>query len=211
MKPAEWLPAPPFRPQQEPLDELAVALAAAFEGHGRPRDWSVIRTELHTAAAQNPVDGLALLNLARDLSIAAQQPETTVLLTIDQAEELFGYSPPEAATRFLRLLRAALEAADRRLMAVATLRSDFFGEFQNHPVLQDSEYPHHFRYRAVPVDPMPLRNFPAIIQGPARLAGVQLDDGLVEASCTTPAHGMRCPCSPSRSAGSMSVMAEMAA
>ena len=103
-----------------------------------------------------------------------------MLLTIDQAEELFGYSPPEAATRFLRLLRAALEAADRRLMAVATLRSDFLGEFQNHPVLQDSEYPHHFRYQAVPVDPMPLRNFPAIIQGPARLAGVQLDDGLVE-------------------------------
>ena len=38
-----------------------------------------------------------------------QQPETTVLLTIDQAEELFGYSPPEAATRFLRLLRAGLK------------------------------------------------------------------------------------------------------
>jgi len=66
-------------------------------------------------------------------------------------------------------------------MAVAPLRSDFLGEFQNHPVLQDSEYPHHFHYRAVPMDPMPLRSFPAIIQGPARLAGVRLDDGLVEA------------------------------
>jgi hypothetical protein len=132
-----------------------------------------------------------------------------VLLTIDQAEELFGYSPPEATTRFLWLLRAALEAADRRFMAVATLRSDFFGEFQSHPVLQDSEYPHHFRYRAVPVDPMPLRNFPAIIQGPARLAGVRLDDGLVPL-CTTPAPGMRCPCSPSRSAASTSAMAMMA-
>lgn len=176
---------PPFRPQQEPLDELAMVLAAAFEALGRPRDWSAIRTELHAAAAQNPVGGLALLNLARDLAIVARRPETTVLLTIDQAEELFGYSfgysPPEAATRFLRLLRAALEAADRRLMAVATLRSDFLGEFQSHPVLQDSGYPHHFRYQVVPVDPMPLRNFPAIIQGPARLAGLWLDDGLVEA------------------------------
>ena len=47
----------------------------------------------------------------------------------------------------------------RRLMVVATLRSDFLGDFQNHPVLQDSDYPHHFRYRAVPVDPMPLRGF----------------------------------------------------
>jgi WD40 repeat protein len=180
-KPAEWLPVPPFRPQLEPLDELAMVLAAAFAGHGRPRDWSALRTELHAAAARTPVDGLALLNLARDLAMTSHQPETTVLLTIDQAEELFGYSPPEAATRFLRLLRAALEAADRRLMAVATLRSDFLGEFQNHPVLQDGDYAHHFRYQAMPVDPMPLRNFPAIIQGPARLAGLQLDDGLVEA------------------------------
>jgi len=180
-RPAEWLPIPPFRPQVDPLDELAMALAAAFEEQGKPRDWSALRTALHAAAGQDPVDGQTLLTLARDLAIAARQPDATVLLTIDQAEELFGYSSPEAATRFLRLLRAALEVAERRLMAVATLRSDFLGEFQNHPVLQDSEYAHHFRYQAVPVDPMPLRSFPEIIQGPARLAGVQLDDGLVEA------------------------------
>ena len=165
---------------RDPRSEVVgCAGSVAFEAQGRPRDWNALRSELH-AAAQSPAGAQALLKLARDLAIAARQPETTVLLTIDQAEELFGYSPPEAATRFLRLLRAALEAADRRLMAVATLRSDFLGEFQSHPVLQDGEYPHHFRYRAVPVDPMPLRNFPAIIQGPARLAGVRLDDGLVE-------------------------------
>src|SRR5262249_921686 len=128
-KPAEWLPVPPFRPQLEPLDELAMVLAAAFMGHGRPRDWSAIRTELPAAAARSAVDGLALLNLGRDLALAAQQAETTVVLTIDQAEELFGYSPPEAAPRFLQLLRAALEVADRRVMAIATLRSDFLGEF----------------------------------------------------------------------------------
>ena len=180
-QPAEWLPVPPFRPQVEPLDELAMALSASFEAHGRPRDWSTIRADLHKAAAQSPVDGLALLGLARDLAMASRQPETTVLLTIDQAEELFGYTPSEAATRFLRLLRAGLEIGDRRLMAVATLRSDFLGDFQNHAVLQDGEYPHHFRYRAVPVDPMPLRSFPEIIHGPARLAGLQFEEGLVEA------------------------------
>lgn len=180
-KQSEWLPVPPFRPQVEPLDELAMALATAFEAQGRPRDWSTIRTELHLAAAKDPADGQTLLKLARDLAIAARQPETTVLLTIDQAEELFGYSPPEVTTRFLRLLRAALEVADQRLMVVATLRSDFLGDCQNHPVLQDGEYPHHFRYRDVLVNPMPLRSFPEVILGPARLAGLRLDDGLVEA------------------------------
>ena len=63
-KPAEWLPVPPFRPQVEPLDELAMALAAGFEAHGRPRDWNTVRTDLHKAAAQSPVDGLALLVLS---------------------------------------------------------------------------------------------------------------------------------------------------
>ena len=121
-----------------------------------------------------------LVNFARDLALAAGQPEATVLLTIDQAEELFGYTDSEPATRFLRLVRAGLETADRRLMAIATLRSDFLGDFQNHPALQDSDYPHHFRYRAVPVDPMLRGSFAEIIQGPARLAGLQLADGLVQ-------------------------------
>lgn len=179
-QPAVWLPIPPFRPQVEPFDELAMALAAAFEAYGRPRDWSTIRTELQKAEVHDSVNVLTLQTFARDLAIAARQPEATVLLIIDQAEELFGYTPPEAATRFLRLLRASLEIGER-LMAVATLRSDFLGEFQNHPVLQDGNYPQHFRYRVITVDPMPLKSFSEIIQGPARLAGLQLDDGLVEA------------------------------
>jgi hypothetical protein len=182
-QPAAWLPVPPFRPQEDPLEELAVALSAAFNKYGAPRAWDELRTGLHTAAAQDPVDGRVLPSLVRDLTMAAKQPEATVLLTIDQTEELFGYSPPEAAKRFLRLLRAALERADRRLITLATMRSDFLGECQNHSVLQDQagEYAHHFRYQAVPVDPMPLRNFPQIIEGPARLGGLQLEDGLVEA------------------------------
>lgn len=87
-RPAEWLPIPPFRPQVEPLDELAMALATAFEAQGKPRDWSALRSALHTAAGRDPVDGQTLLTLARDLAIAARQPDATVLLTIDQAEEV---------------------------------------------------------------------------------------------------------------------------
>ena len=182
-QPAAWLPVPPFRPQEDPLEELAVALSTAFNKYGEPRAWDELCTGLHTAAAQDPVDGQALLRLVRDLTMVAKQPEATVLLTIDQTEELFGYSRPEAATRFLLLLRAALETADRRLIMLATMRSDFLGEFQNHPVLQDQtgEYVNHFLYQVVPVDPMPLRNFPQIIEGPARLDGLQLEEGLVEA------------------------------
>jgi WD40 repeat protein len=177
----EWLPVSPLRPQLEPLDELAVALAAAFQRHGQPRAWRELRAALAEAADATPPDGRALLGLTRDLAIAAGRPEATVLLTIDQAEELFGYTPRPAADRFLRLLRAALESADQRLMVLATLRSDFLGEFQNHPALQDKDYGHHVRYRMLTVDPMPLRSVPEVIHGPARLDGLELEDGLVEA------------------------------
>ena len=179
-RPAEWLPLRPFRPQKNPIEELAVALSMGFEKLGRPRDWKAISTELQEAA-ESPAGAQRLVRLVRDLALAAQQPEATVLITIDQAEELFGYSDGEAAARFLRLLRAGLETGDRRLMAIATMRSDFLDQFQNHPVLQDSEYPHHFRYRNLPVEAMPQKGFPEVIRGPARLAGLQLDDGLVDA------------------------------
>src|SRR6185312_15411473 len=114
----QWLLVPPFRPQLEPIDELAMSLAAAFKAQKQPRDWRSIRAELEQAAMRQPVDGRVLVNLARDLALAAGQPEATMLLTIDQAEELFGYTASEPATRFLRLTRAGLETADRRLMAI---------------------------------------------------------------------------------------------
>ena len=148
---------------------------------GRPQDWGEIAQKLKAAAGQEPADGKVLLTLVRELTIAAKQREATVVLTIDQAEELFGYSSADAASRFWRLLRAALEASDRQLIAVATMRSDFLGEFQAVRALHDPAYDHDFAYQAVPVDPMPERNFVEIIRGPARLAGLQLEDGLVEA------------------------------
>ena len=176
-----WVVVPPLRPQAEPLDELATALAAAFQTHGRPRDWATLRDTLLAATAREPVDGRALPNLGRELALAAGQPEATVLLTIDQAEELYGSAAAPAAGRFLRLLRASLETAPRGLMVVATLRSDFLGEFQNHPAWQQGDWAHGMRYRAVPVDPVAPRSFAEIIRGPAGLVGLQLDDGLVEA------------------------------
>jgi energy-coupling factor transporter ATP-binding protein EcfA2 len=181
-KPTEWLPVPPFRPQSEPLEELAVALATAFGAAGDTRDQrSEISAKLR-AAAESPINGGVLLDLARDLSVRAQQPEATVLLTIDQAEELFGYCPTDKATSFLRLLRAALETADRRLMAIATLRSDFLGEFQTHPALQqDRECTKPFHYANVRLGLMPMDSFPEIIEGPAKFAGLELGAGLVDA------------------------------
>jgi WD40 repeat protein len=180
-KSAQWLTLAPIRPQTDPLDELAMSLGAALDAHGRHSDWAAIRTDLQSAAEKSPSDGDALLAWIWKVAAAARQRDSAVLLTIDQAEELFEPAYARTASRFLRLLRAALESGDQRLIVLATIRADFLDQFQNHPALQDGEYAHHFRYQAIPVDPMPLRSFPAIVRGPAAVAGVRIEDGLVEA------------------------------
>ncbi len=170
-----WLLVPPFRPQERPLDELALAFADRFAETDRARDWQEIRSDLRRAADADPVDGTALVDLARDLQIAAGQREASLLLVIDQAEELFGYGPSGEAQRFNRLLRAGLEAGGARLMALATMRSDFLDRFQIDPGLRDLDY------EAVTVDPLSTRHLPEIIEGPARVAAIELGPGLVAA------------------------------
>ena len=170
-----WLPVKPFRPQEHPLDELALALVDSAPGSDGAGAWQATRATLRAAAERDPPDGSAVTDMVRNLQIARNQREATVLLIIDQAEELFGYGPSNEAERFLHLLRAALDAAGGRLMALATMRSDFLGEFQKHSSAFD------LAYATVTVDPMPSRNLSQIIEGPAEVAGVTLGPGLVTA------------------------------
>jgi WD40 repeat protein len=180
---AAWLPLPPCRPQEDPLEELAIALAHAFEELGEHRDWRSIYEQLYapstsrewgSAPDKYPVTGEGLKELARDLRVLAGRQEATVLLAVDQAEELFGYSDAQKSRAFLQCIRGALEASGHRLMAIATMRSDTLGSFQTHPDLQD------FGYEPLAVDPVPLRDLPQTIEGPARLADVTLEPGLVQ-------------------------------
>jgi hypothetical protein len=173
--PDNWLPVPPFRPQERPLDELALALADRFAETDRARDWQEIRSVLRQGADAEPADGMALVDLVRDLQIAAGHREATALLLIDQAEELFGEGPHPEALRFTRLLRAGLDAGGGKLMVLATMRSDFLDRFQTDPGLRDLEY------EPVTVDPIPSARLPEIIEGPARVAAIELGPGLVAA------------------------------
>src|SRR5262249_49923054 len=72
-RPSEWLTVAPFRPQDDPLAELALAFADKFEELGHPRTWGDIHRELQAAAEDEPADGKVLLTLARELTIAAKQ------------------------------------------------------------------------------------------------------------------------------------------
>src|ERR1700730_3150895 len=135
-----WLPLRPFRPQDElsPLDALAFAIADTYKDLRLPCDSDLLRSRLHSATESTPVDSGELLKIARELASAANRREATVLVTVDQAEDLLNSGSPETGKTFLQFLGASLSSGDRHLMAVATLRSDSFGVYQNQVAALDS-------------------------------------------------------------------------
>ena len=166
-----WLVVPPFRPSgaATPLDSLRLALAEAFDdakadpGH-RPA-W---------LAPDATSADLPPLEVAGDqLRQAAGRREAAVLFVIDQAEELLQTAQSDEAEKLLTALLRALDVPGGRVFALATLRSDFLGSFQNHDVLRG------VKFANVPLGLMPLESFPQVIEGPAARAEIALEPGLV--------------------------------
>jgi hypothetical protein len=176
-----WLPLRPFRPQDErsPLDALAFAFADTYKNLRLPCDSDLFQRRLRSAAESTPVDSGELLKIARELASAADRREATVLVTVDQAEELLNSGSPGTGKTFLQFLGASLSADDRHLMAVATLRSDSLGRFQNQVASLDSVYRLGLEHRPLTVKPIPIERYAALIEGPARVAGLELENTLV--------------------------------
>jgi WD40 repeat protein len=168
-----WLLLEPFRPLGRPFDEFAVVLANAFASFGAASDWKAIRGALNSAATA--ASGEFLMDLANDLRIAAERREATVLVVIDQLEELLGRNVDRSAALFFRLLSAVLNQPGCPFIVVATLRSDFLGAFQSHEAILK------LAYEPLPLPPMALADFAQVIEGPAKVAGVELEAGLAQA------------------------------
>jgi WD40 repeat protein len=168
--PEQWLVVWPFRPHGRPFDNLADALSLAFQSAGKADAARAVRERLG-----GPDAGAALVELVRDLRLAAGRLEATVLVCVDQLEELFTLSGPEEAGRFLAALRGATEPAGSPVLVAATLRSDFLGQLQTQPALRDMSLVE------LLVNPMPLQAVGEIIEGPATVASLDLEAGLTQA------------------------------
>jgi WD40 repeat protein len=170
---SRWLVVPAFRPRQQPRNELARALAAAFETAGvTGTDWNRIREDIGDAVGEQAAT--ALVRLANDLRMKAQQKDASVLLVIDQLEELFTEESEPEAGQFLTLLRGALGSSDSPLLAVATMRSEFFSRLQARPELSG------FSFSPYSVEPMTTTGFRSTITEPARIAGIDIEPSLVD-------------------------------
>ena len=164
----QWLPLPPFRPQGQPCQEFARSLALAC---GRGSEWRDIHQGLLRAEAEGHLSTL-LAEFVADLRTAAGGNEAQILISIDQAEEMFSLVEQEEACRFWRLISTSL-AGDLPFLGVMTLRSDFLGRLQAAEALT-------VRFETMPLAPMPIARIPQIIEGPARVAGLRVDAELVQ-------------------------------
>lgn len=149
---------PPLRPGTDPCAELAKALAEAL---GQPLQWRTLLEHLQAEPGA----------VATDLLMAAGRREATLLVTLDQAEELFGATPAEARARFGAWLRALQKLP---VLWLLTLRSDHLGELQ-----QWAQDIGAFEQFSLP--PLPPARLAQVIEGPARVAGVAIAPGVVDA------------------------------
>jgi WD40 repeat protein len=158
-----WVVLPTMRPQVRPVDEFARCLAVAYGGDA---DWRKLREALN---ADNLAQSLS--DIANDLRMRASANEAQILLSIDHGEELFGAADPDQARRFCEILNVAL-SSDLPFIAVIAMRSDYLG------LLQSAEHLT-ARFEEFSLGPLPLARIAQIIEGPARVAGLGIDEAFV--------------------------------
>ncbi len=154
-----WCTLLPILPGAAPVAALLKQLATTAQQLGL--DWTV-------AKVRHQLDDGGLAGLTDELLLAAQARR--LLIVVDQFEELLTQTSPGQRARFAQLLHPALGGP---VQLVATLRPEFLDQ-----LLVDSHL------AMLPTRPYPLRPLhrealQAVIQGPARLAGIDVDDGLV--------------------------------
>lgn len=156
---------PPFRPGRTPLTTFAKTLAEALD---RPADFAALHADLSVADPRT-----ALARQVDALTIGPAR-EATVLISIDQFEELFTIARDVERDAFLRLLSVATDQSQPLpILIVATIRSDLLSEIlkaKGFAVAHDV-----FTLGSLPTDQLA-----SVIEGPAQVAAIHLEDGLVE-------------------------------
>ena len=114
------------------------------------------------------------------LDTGAKPKAPALILSIDQAEELFLAEAQDEAQPFLALLRDLLNEDRPAIIAVFTIRSDNYERLQLANELED------VRQEVLSLPPMPTGSYAEVVKGPAqRLDGtsraLKIDGGLIDA------------------------------
>jgi Sulfatase-modifying factor enzyme 1 len=157
----QWVRLTPGALGDDPFVAFAAALAPTLERHGL--------TGRDIASKLRASGDLAAL---AELCLAGRPATASMLLFIDQFEELFTLTAPEHHRRFIAMLARAVQSP--RLRVVLTLRADFYQRCVEYPRLAELLRAGSF--------PLAAPDMPALldmITGPAAVAGLTFQDGLV--------------------------------
>ncbi|MGH3778340.1 MAG: TIR domain-containing protein, partial [Pseudonocardiaceae bacterium] len=162
-KESGWATLPPLVPGDNPVAMLARELATAARHSGL--DWSV-------AHVRNQLDQGDLAGLADELLLTAPGgPQRRLLVVVDQFEELLTLTSQSERARFAELLRPVMSGP---VQVVGALRTEFLDQLlldRHLSVLPTQSFM---------LRPLRREALRAVIEQPAQLAGIKLDDGLVD-------------------------------
>jgi energy-coupling factor transporter ATP-binding protein EcfA2 len=158
-----WLVVPSMVPGSDPVPELARVLAIMATRLGLGWSAGEIRGRLEAGT-----DGLR--HVADDLLVAGPGThQRRLLVTVDQAEELFTRTTPTTRQGFTQLLPNAVTGP---VQVVAAMRSEFLDDLRDLPELAGMPID---AYVLAPLDREMLRD---VIEQPAKVARLRLENGL---------------------------------
>jgi hypothetical protein len=175
---ADWLVMEPFLPGRDPVSALAGELAVS--GRRLGLEWALTQV-------QERIAGGGLAGLATELLFAAtvsQRRPRHLLVIVDQFEELLTQAEPAGRAAFAAALRSALAGS---VHTVGTMRPESLPE-----LLASEEFDglplHTFTLR-----PLRPETLPEVIVGPARLAGIEIDEHLLNRAVADTGSGEALP------------------
>ncbi|MDQ3764589.1 MAG: hypothetical protein M3460_24460 [Actinomycetota bacterium] len=165
-------------PGSDPLPELARALAVT--ANRLQMGWSA--SDVRRMLEESGSDGLR--RVTDDLLAAGPATHQRLLVSIDQAEELFSWRTPDARQHFAQLLGVAVAGPVRVIVA---MRSEFLDDLRELSALT-----------GVPIEayvlaPLEREMLGEVIQGPAKVARLRLENGLAAQLVTDTGSGESLP------------------
>jgi WD40 repeat protein len=160
-----WLVVPRLVPGSQPIRQLARSLAKAFKDREATKPPAELAARL---AGGVP----ALVEVVEELRDFATGEPTSLLLVIDQAEELATLAGEAERAAFLDLLHGAVHTA-AGVWVLAIVRAEFLGTLLQQPGAGQ------FVDETLLVSPLDRSRLFAVIEGPAARAGLQFAPGLV--------------------------------
>jgi WD40 repeat protein len=169
----DWWCLPPIIPGTDVVDALMKEIVPAARSVG-----------LAPAKVRARIEAGELAQAADDMLFTAADQRRRLLVVVDQFEELLTRGDEATRARFAELMGPALS---RSVQLVVTLRPEYLGTLLDSPELAA------LPKRVEAIHPLRREALRSVIAEPARLAGLHIDDELVDRLVTDTGDGTALP------------------